>query len=311
MATDEHVAVAIVGFRNPDDVATCLTALSRSTYPDFSVFVCENGGDAAFATLVEILPKRLAGGQDVVVLNAGGNLGYAGGVNRCIEAAGNLVRAVWVLNPDTAPMPEAMAALLTRLDRGDVAAVGGVVLWPNGIVQSYGGRWLPRSGRGLSIGMFTRADAPIDVATVEAQMNYLSGASMMVSRRFLDVVGPMREDYFLYCEEVDWFLRARQNDLKLGFAPDARVQHFQGTTTGWAGSDFRAWPRQAIYLDARNRVKMTGHLMRRFLPWAVAGILLHSLWRYARRGAWRQVGYVLEGVLAGLRGESGRPSWVG
>lgn len=306
----KHVAIAIVGFRNPADIEICLGALSQSTYRDFTVYICENGGDAAYQALLAVAPARLLHGQAVVAINAGENLGYAGGVNRCIEAAGDSYAAVWVLNPDTEASPGALAALLDRLDRGDVEAVGGAIIWSRGVVQSYGGLWRSWLGIGASIGMFSEVDAEVDVAAIEAKMNYLSGASMLVSRTFVERVGPMREDYFLYSEEVEWFLRARRLGMKLGFAPTARVVHFQGTTTGWAGTDFRAWPKMAVYLDARNRVRMTWQLMPWLLPSAVAGILLHSLWRYARRGAWRQVAYVFEGVVAGLRGESGRPSWV-
>lgn len=310
MADAEQVAIAIVGYRNPGDVTLCLEALSRSAFRDFKVYICENGGPEAFRTLAETVPPTLPSGQSVVLINPGDNLGYAGGVNRCLDEAGDGFRAVWVLNPDTEPEPPALGALLARLDRGDVDAVGGVLIWSNGTVQGYGGRWNSWFGLGGSIGMFAPADAPVDAARVEAEQAYLLGASMLVGRRFLERVGRMRDDYFLYGEEVEWFLRARRQGVRLGFAPDARVRHHHGTTTGWSGP-FRQWPKLAIYLDARNRVRMTAQLTPIRVPTAVAGILLHSLWRFARRGAFRQTGYVIEGVLAGLRDESGRPAWAG
>ncbi|WP_337188875.1 glycosyltransferase family 2 protein [Phenylobacterium sp.] len=305
-----HVVVAIVAFRNADDIKRCLTALSRSTYPNFSVYVCENGGGEAFRRLCDETPERLPSGQRVIRIDAGDNLGYAGGVNRCLKEADPHYKAVWVLNPDTEPQPEALEALLRRLDKGDVDAVGGVITWNEDVVQSYGGLWRPWLGIGASMGMFSKVDAPIDAAAIERRLGFLSGASMLVSARFIEVAGLMRDDYFLYAEEVEWCLRARQKGMRLGFTPDARVLHHLGTTTGWSGADFRKWPRLPIYLDARNRVRMTAQLMPLHLPTAVVGILLHSLWRYARRGAWRQVGYVLQGVVAGLRGEAGRPAWV-
>lgn len=311
MSVTEHVAVGIVGFRNPDDIRSCLDALSKSTYTDFAVYICENGGDAAYEALVQATPDRLPGGQPVTRINAGDNLGYAGGVNTCIRAIQGDYRALWVLNPDTEPRPEALAALLARLDRGDVQAVGGVITWSEDTVQSYGGLWRSWLGFGASLGMFSAADAPVDAEAIERKLDFLSGASMLVSREFIERVGPMRDDYFLYAEEVEWFLRARKMGVKLGFASDARVLHHLGTTTGWNNRPFTQWPRMPIYLDARNRVRMTAQLMPWKLPTALAGMVLHSFWRFARRGAWRQVGYVFEGMAAGLRGESGRPSWVG
>jgi N-acetylglucosaminyl-diphospho-decaprenol L-rhamnosyltransferase len=310
MPERRRVAIAIVSYRNPHEVADCLVQLARSSHEDFSVYVCENGGSEAYRGLCDMVPSRLPGGQAVTLLNAGENLGYAGGVNCALEAAGKQFDAAWILNPDTLPEPGALAALLRRLDRGDVDAVGGVLLQLNGEIQGFGGRWRSKLAIGGSIGLFRPPDQPIDEAEVEAEQSYLMGASMLVSRRFIEVNGPMRADYFLYVEEVEWCLRAQRNGLRLGFTAEAIVRHHQGTTTGWAGS-FRQRPKMPIYLDARNRVRLTRQMNPTWLWTAVPAILLHAIWRYARRGAWRQVAYVFEGVAAGLRGESGRPSWAG
>ena len=95
-----RVAVAIVGFRNREDILRCLRALSRSTYANFEVAICENGGREAFADLIAVLPTNLPDGQPVRAVEAGGNLGYAGGVNVCLaETPG--ADAWWILNPDT------------------------------------------------------------------------------------------------------------------------------------------------------------------------------------------------------------------
>jgi hypothetical protein len=49
-------AILMVGFRNSEDICGCLTALSRArTDPDFDIFICENGGLAAFHELCAML----------------------------------------------------------------------------------------------------------------------------------------------------------------------------------------------------------------------------------------------------------------
>lgn len=40
-----------------------------------------------------------------------------------------------------------------------------------------------------------------------AELDFITGALMVASRAFYEAVGPMREDYFLYYEEVDWAMR--------------------------------------------------------------------------------------------------------
>ena len=108
-----HVAVCIVGFRNPDDIEACLAELARSTHADFEVVVCENGGEAAFESLCRRTASNLPSGQPVTVIRAASNLGYAGGVNLCMDAAPG-ADAWWVLNPDTQPAPDALERLCDR-----------------------------------------------------------------------------------------------------------------------------------------------------------------------------------------------------
>jgi len=301
--SDMHVAVVIVGYRNPADIVTCLQTLGRLEHSRFEVVICENGGAEAYEALVQTLPKTMPGGQAVTVMAAPRNLGYAGGVNFAIEAAPN-ADAWWVLNPDTEPQPGLLSACLARLARGDVHAVGCTIYLPNGEVQSHGGRWRSWLARAESIGWGEQLGGRVDAASVEAAQSYLNGACLVVDRTFLEVVGPMREDYFLYCEEVEWCLRAQARGMKLGFAPDGRCLHHAGTTTG-SHASLRDRPKRPVYLDERNKILVTRDCFPRRLPVAIPAALALLVLRFAARGAWRQFGYGLEGWWAGIRNQRG------
>lgn len=303
-----HVAVAIVAYRNPHDIVRCLAALARSTHQDYEVIICENGGEQAFNELCAVLPPALVNGQAVRVVLASANLGYAGGVNVCLRET-PAADAWWVLNPDTEPYPEAMAAQVARLALGDCEAVGCTIHLPDGRVQSHGGRWRRWLGRAESMGYGTSLDRPIDPAKIERCQSYLNGASMLISRRFVEIVGPMREDYFLYCEEVEWCLRGLARGMRLGFAVEARVLHHQGTTTGNA-QQIRLRSRAPIYLNERNKIVVTRDRFPAYLPVAAAVGFVTLFARYARRGAWRQLLYGLDGWRSGLMNERGAPSWI-
>jgi GT2 family glycosyltransferase len=149
----------------------------------------------------------------------------------------------------------------------------------------------------------------VNGAEVEAAQNYLNGAAMVVTRRFLESVGPMREDYFLYAEEVEWCLRGAAKRMRLGFAPGARVKHAQGSTTG-AGGHIRERSRLSVYLSTRNEMLLTRDLYPLRLPVAAIGALLVLSISFGRRGAWRQWAYAMSGWFAGLRNERGAPVWL-
>jgi len=305
MSNSLHVAICIVGFRNPDDIEACLGALANADYRDFSVTICENGGAAAYEELAARLPPRLAGGQVVRAFDAHANLGYAGGVNACLRESSD-AGAWWVLNPDTVAEPRALGRLVERLQRGDCHAVGATVHFADGVVESRGGRWRGWIARAVSLDFGKSLEAPASEAALEPMINYLSGASMLVGRAFLERAGPMREDYFLYCEEVEWCLRAIRRGLRLGLAIDARVLHNQGSTTG-SVADIRQRSRMPVYLDERNKLLLTRDCFPGRLPVAAAASFLLLWLRFARRGAWRQLGYGIAGWRDGLRDRRGPP----
>lgn len=303
-----RVAVAIVGFRNVADIERCLTALNRCTYRDFVVVICENGGADACVALARTLPAALAGGQSIQLIEAPNNLGYAGGVNVCLRAAAD-ADAWWILNPDTEPAPDALGHLVARFQQGDCAAVGGRLLNREGIIQTDGGRWWKWIGRAAAINHGRHVDELIDEAMVKRQLGFISGASMLVGRAIIEQVGMMREDYFLYAEEVEWCQRALRSGMTLGFAPRACVIHDQGMTTG-SGIHHRQRPRLPVYLDERNRILVTRDAFPIGLPVAAAASLIQIILRFGRRGAWHQIGYALAGWRDGLLNRRGAPSWL-
>jgi N-acetylglucosaminyl-diphospho-decaprenol L-rhamnosyltransferase len=303
-----HVAVVIVGYRNTDDLVRCVGALGRSIYADFEVVIVENGGREAFERDVLALPVALSGGQPVLLIEASRNLGFAGGVNLGIERASD-ADAWWVLNPDAVASTQAMGELVERLEVGDCEAVGGVLHFADGTIQSVGGTWQSWIARAVSIGSGLPLSTVFEQSVVEAKLDYIVGASMLIHRRFRDATGLMREDYFLYAEEIEWFLRGAAAGMRLGFAPKAHILHHQGTTTGWAGG-LRTRPKMPVYLDERNRILVTRDRFPKRVFVVEIGSLLLMIARFARKRAWRQIGYGLQGWFAAIRGERGVPGWM-
>lgn len=186
-------------------------------------------------------------------MRAGGNLGFAGGNNLGITVAAAAGHShYWLLNTDTAVPPDALAALLQRAQSDPaLGMVGSTLVYYGepGKVQALGGAIHPRTmqpyhlGGGVGVG-----ERAADAAAVERQMRYVVGASMLVTRAFVQAIGPMAEDYFLYYEEIDWAQRARGR-FGLGFAPDSVVYHKGGATSQKIQSRF------SLEMLYRNRLK--------------------------------------------------------
>ena len=197
----------------------------------------------------------------LTLIRSGANRGYAGGCNVGIRAAGiDRFDYFWFLNSDTVVHRYALSALLARAKRDrSVGLVGSTLRFYDqpDTVQALGGSNLDmRTMSHKHVGAGLRADeVPRDAAEVESQLVYIFGASMLVSSAFIQNVGLMEEDYFLYYEEFDWALRGRSR-YSLGYAPDSHVFHKSGA------SSFKVMPVFSARYYYRNRIRF----FSRFFP---------------------------------------------
>jgi N-acetylglucosaminyl-diphospho-decaprenol L-rhamnosyltransferase len=328
---DGVIVIAIVGYRNADDVATCVAALSRAAEKNFLVSICENGGREAYRDLISALEKLvepvnttqtildervadiwsgrlLQGNQRIRIYRAKSNIGYAGGINICIRQIdpAESWSALWVLNPDTEPDPNALTALAARARACDYGMIASrIVVKSTQRIQTYGGRWRPLMARGFNIGWDAPRDAVPDVAEIEASMMYVPGGSMFVTREYVEGVGLLDERYFLYCEEVDWCFR--RGHRRIGYAHNSIVYHSVGTTIG-SNFDPKKRSRLSVYLDERNKLLFTRRFYPAHYPLVIVTTLLLTL-QYLESGAVKNFFVALSGWCAGLRGEEGPPRW--
>lgn len=198
----------------------------------------------------------------LVVVETGSNLGFAGGNNVGIRHAlrSPTTKYFWLLNTDTVVAPDALSRLVERAEMEQHVGIVGSTLvyyWQPDKVQGMGGASMDaRSTRMQHVGINEpRSAIPADPAEVERQLAYVIGASMLVTRDFIEQVGLMCEDYFLYYEEIDWAMRA-QGRFKLGYAPASIVYHKVG------GSSRKVASLASMSFLYRNRFKFVA----RFLP---------------------------------------------
>lgn len=232
------------------------------------------------------------GGARLVLIRTGGNLGFAGGNNvglRYIMAQGR-EDYIWLLNNDTVIKPGTLEALLKRMKSDpNIGMCGSTLLRYNQPerVQARGGGWYCKwIGLPWHIGQLGRVGDKINVSRVEHWMNYVVGASLCVSRSFVEQVGLMNEDYFLFFEETDWAVRSKGR-FRLSYAPESVVYHKVGKSIGTSSV-----PGQKSYTcdfyALRNRLKFS----QRYYPIALPTIYLSlfcALLVRALYGKWDRV----------------------
>lgn len=122
---------------------------------------------------------------------------------------------------------------------------------------------------------FEKSDLVFNDDEVEKNIDYIIGASMLLSRGLLEKVGLLCEDYFLYYEEVDIAQRSKPY-FKIGVASESIVYHKEGASTGGAMNYFS----DACCL--RNRLRIA----ERFFPksyWIVRLSYIIAMFNRLRR----------------------------
>ena len=201
-----------------------------------------------------------------VTIDPGRNLGYAGGLNQGIAGARGDV--LFLMNPDVAVLPGAVAALAENVRREPLVLAGpATFLDPDAAIlippfEEPGPLDLARRRLMLEPAAARRVFARRLRRTVCAaaalnrrktlQVSAIPGALMAVSRRTIDAVGPFDEGYRLYYEENDWQRRLRRAGGRLFQVGAARAIHPYGRTTG-------AEPRAAAWFEESERRYFTTH----------------------------------------------------
>lgn len=326
---EPSVAIILVNWNGWQDTIACIQSCLLLDYPAYRIVVCDNGSRdeslkriAAWArgeTKVAIDPdgpvpmslSRLpygvalldreaaeAGkddeGAELVLVDTGANLGFAGGNNVGLRWA--LARGLdhaWLLNNDTVVAADALKHLVdAAVADPHIGLIGSTMIEYHRptILQAYAGAINVRTFRGRHLGMGRRADA-VEAAVAADPLRtdeilYPIGASMLATGPFLRAVGLMEEDYFLYYEEADWVLRAR-GSFRVGLARLSRVYHKVGAS---AGSTPQGTSSRSVGFLYRSRLLAARRFASKQLPRVTVGILDEVVRALAKGQSGRAIG---------------------
>lgn len=211
-----RTAVIVVNWNGAAETRACLRALDAIRVEWSECFVVDNGSEDGSDASVA---APFAG---VRWIDAGANLGYAGGNNLGIRAALD-AGACWVLilNNDAIARPGSIAELRRALERDPrLGIVGPQVRRSGGSGRFWyaGGRVARSPFRSRYVAVEPSSDEPFAV-------DYVPGCALMASREALEATRGFDESFFLTWEEVDLCERARRAGLRSMIVPRASVEH--------------------------------------------------------------------------------------
>ncbi len=200
---------------------------------------------------------------DVRLLALPENIGFAAGNNVALRALGFcdtprsksgdngqiLPRAVFLLNPDTRTQPGAVRTLYDTLNAlPDAGIVGARLEYADGsfqhgafgfpglaqlVIDLYPLGWLPRPlfGRLYESRINGRCPRALYDGDHPFAVGHTLGATLFMRREAIQQTGLFDEQFYMYCEEIDWSMRIQAAGWRIYCEPRARVTHLAGQSS--------------------------------------------------------------------------------
>ena len=225
------VSILIISFNTRELTLACLASVIAQTRGvSFEVIIVDNASaDGSADAIAQQYPQ-------VKLIRLQENIGFARANNlAALEAAGELVL---LLNPDTVVLDGAIqkALAFARTQSGDVV-VGGRTFFADGTLNanSCHGRPTPWSllcqASGLtSIFRNSALFAPESLGSwrrdTPREVDAVSGAFLLMSRKLWNVLQGFDESFFMYGEDTDLCLRAWNAGARCVVRPEVTLIHY-------------------------------------------------------------------------------------
>ena len=236
----KRVSIIIPNYNGKKYLGDCLDSLQRLDFPrdTYEIVVVDNASsDGSREFIAATYP-------DVVLIKAEKNLGFASGCNLGIKHSSG--EYFVLLNNDTVVDSNWLKELVAVADTDpEIAIVGSKLLFkhdPNVIQNAMS--YLTDRGDGGDLGTHQPDEGQFD--TIREGMA-ACGASMLIKRTLIEVIGALDEDFFAYYEDMDLCYRTRLYGKKIVFAPKSIVHHIHSATSG-------EWSPLFTFLVLRNKL---------------------------------------------------------
>lgn len=318
----KSVAIIIVNYNGWRDTIECLESLRECSYPTYSVYVVDNGSKDESVEQIRNIEYRIS---NIKLLITESNLGFSGGNNVGIKKAlEDGAEYVLLLNNDTVVSKDFLTKLVGAAE-GDlkIGIVGPKIYFADEsgsladardklapIFKSrriwFGGgklNWLRTRGYHLDYGTQDDLCERSPTSYKLADIDYITGCCLLIKREVIDKIGLMPEDYFLYYEDVDWCLRAKQAGYRVMYTAEAYIWHKVSRSTAAGSISY-------VYYHVRNGLMLAwrfGGIPQRmalvgFVVWTLAKQVMKLL--ITSKSTWARA--ALGGVKDFLSGKAGK-----
>lgn len=216
MAEPLFVSLIILNWNGKDYIGSCLRSILDSTYKNYEVIVVDN---ASTDGSIEIVKKEF---PEVMIICNQRNIGFAAGNNVGIKhSKGDIIGLV---NSDVIVDRDWLSELIKEISASSkIGVVSGVILYKNhdNLVESIGVNIDSLTGTHWRVGQYETLSEMTLISDIDSFM----ACALLIKKVVIEDVGLLDERFFLYFEDADWIIRAREAGYEIKLVPSAVVWH--------------------------------------------------------------------------------------
>ena len=222
----EHPKVSIIipMYNQINYTFNCINSIleNNSNYSDYEIIVADDNSSEDTKLLKENF-------EHLIIIRNDTNLGFLKNCNNAASKAKG--EYIVFLNNDTQVQENWLIELLSVFENFKlVGLVGSKLIYPDGSLQEAGGIiW--QDGSGWNYGNRDLPSKP--QYNYVKEVDYISGASIMILKKLWDEIGGFDERYTpAYYEDTDICFETRKRGYKVMYQPFSKVVHFEGISHG-------------------------------------------------------------------------------
>ncbi len=222
---------------------SCIKSIFKSSYQNYLIVVVDN---ASTDNSPKLLEEEF--GNKVTLIRNKRNLGFSGANNIGIKyALENGCEYILLLNNDTEIDKDLIKRMVDASIKNGNAIVSPKIYYydePNKIWSAGGGiNW--KKGLSYHYGL-----NEIDKGQFNEprEIDFATGCCVLIHKSVFEKIGFLAEEYFLYFEDTDFCVRAKNAGIKIIYEPSAKLWHKVSSTTGGEESTI------TLYYSNRNRL---------------------------------------------------------
>lgn len=297
---DHRVEVVIINWNTKQLLDECLASVyEHGCAYSFQVTVVDNASSDGSPEMVEEKYPQ------VHLIRNTQNVGFAKANNQAF--ASSQADYYLLLNSDTFVTAQALTALIDAMENDPtLGALGPELPQPQGTLKAHSCGYLPTIPTvfahyfGLTRLPFLAPRIkgfhllPGQVRAKLVEVEWLSGACLVVRRQVVEQCGPLDEKYFMYAEDLEWCQRIARGGWRIGFLPESVVFHYIGASDDQADPSTK-WVENLVNFYRRDHSRLHARILA--LIFAI-GLLARggvAVARYGltKRRPWRQRSRVL------------------